>query len=396
MITQKEGHMKTYYRVQAEIDLDAIYENAKRAKELTAPGTKFMAIVKADGYGHGAVQVAKELEPIADAYGVAILEEGIELRQNGIDKPILILGFTPQPLYEPMIQYHIATAVFQYDMAKKISDAAVKLGETASIHISLDTGMSRIGFALTEESLDTIQKIAELPNLHIEGCFSHFARMDEVDKTKANLQFEQYMDFLNKMEQRGITIPVRHISNSAGIMEMQSVNLDMVRDGICLYGLYPSEEVKKDRLPLRPAMQWKTWVSYVKKLPAGIEIGYGGTYTTERETIVATVPVGYADGYPRALSNKGHVLIHGQRVPIIGRICMDQFMIDVTDVPDVCEGDAIMLFGEQDGEVLSVEEVAEQAYSFNYELVCAVGKRVPRVYYRKGEIVGTSDHYPEY
>ena len=236
--------MKTYYRVQADIDLDAIYKNAENAKKLTKPGTKFMAIVKADAYGHGAIPVAKVLDPIADAYGVAILEEGIELRQAGITKPILILGFTPAPLYPSMIEYDIATAVFQYDMAKKMSDAAVQLGKKAKIHISLDTGMSRIGFALTEESLQTICKINQLPGIEIEGCFSHFARMDEKDKTKAEQQFSRYETFVHKMEQAGVKIPVKHISNSAGIMEMPKVNEDMVRDGICLYGLYPSEEVK--------------------------------------------------------------------------------------------------------------------------------------------------------
>ena len=314
--------MKTYYRVQADIDLDAIYKNAENAKKLTKPGTKFMAIVKADAYGHGAIPVAKVLDPIADAYGVAILEEGIELRQAGITKPILILGFTPAPLYPSMIEYDIATAVFQYDMAKKMSDAAVQLGKKAKIHISLDTGMSRIGFALTEESLQTICKINQLPGIEIEGCFSHFARMDEKDKTKAEQQFSRYETFVHKMEQAGVKIPVKHISNSAGIMEMPKVNEDMVRDGICLYGLYPSEEVNKERLPLEPAMQWKTYVSYVKELEAGIEIGYGGTYTTTKPTMVATIPVGYADGYARSLSGKGCVLIHGQRAPILVKIPM--------------------------------------------------------------------------
>ena len=295
-----------------------------------------------------------------------------------------------------MIEYDIATAVFQYDMAKKMSDAAVQLGKKAKIHISLDTGMSRIGFALTEESLQTICKINQLPGIEIEGCFSHFARMDEKDKTKAEQQFSRYETFVHKMEQAGVKIPVKHISNSAGIMEMPKVNEDMVRDGICLYGLYPSEEVNKERLPLEPAMQWKTYVSYVKELEAGIEIGYGGTYTTTKPTMVATIPVGYADGYARSLSGKGCVLIHGQRAPILGRICMDQFMVDVTDIPGTAEGDECMLFGEQEGKILSVEEVSELAGSFNYEFVCDVGRRVPRVFYQNGKAVETKDYYPEY
>lgn len=323
------------------------------------------------------------------------MEEGIELRQAGITKPILILGFTPAPLYPSMIEYDIATAVFQYDMAKKMSDAAVQLGKKAKIHISLDTGMSRIGFALTEESLQTICKINQLPGIEIEGCFSHFARMDEKDKTKAEQQFSRYETFVHKMEQAGVKIPVKHISNSAGIMEMPKVNEDMVRDGICLYGLYPSEEVNKERLPLEPAMQWKTYVSYVKELEAGIEIGYGGTYTTTKPTMVATIPVGYADGYARSLSGKGCVLIHGQRAPILGRICMDQFMVDVTDIPDVKNEDEVILIGRDGDECITMEEVGGLSGRFNYEFACDLGKRIPRVYIHGGRIIGTRDHFSE-
>ena len=388
--------MKEYYRVYADIDLDAIYENVKNAKALLKKDTKMMAIVKADGYGHGAVEVARQIDELVDAYGVAILEEGIELRKAGFTKPILILGYTPKPLYPAMIRYDIATAVFTMEMAKEISDTAVAMHKNANIHIKLDTGMSRIGFAITKESKEIIEQIAKLPGIEIKGCFSHFARMDEKDKTKAEQQFSRYETFVHKMEQAGVKIPVKHISNSAGIMEMPKVNEDMVRDGICLYGLYPSEEVNKERLPLEPAMQWKTYVSYVKELEAGIEIGYGGTYTTTKPTMVATIPVGYADGYARSLSGKGCVLIHGQRAPILGRICMDQFMVDVTDIPGTAEGDECILFGEQEGEILSVEEVSELAGSFNYEFVCDVGRRVPRVFYQNGKAVETKDYYPEY
>lgn len=388
--------MKKYYRVWAEIDLDAIYHNVVAAKALTKPGTRLMAVIKADGYGHGAVQLADVLDPVADAYGVAILEEGVELRQAGVTKPILILGYTPTPLYEPMLEYDIMTAVFTLEMAQKISETAVRMGKTAKIHIKLDTGMSRIGFKQDMESLEMIKQIAALPGIQIDGCFTHFARMDERDKTKAKEQFRRYMDFIAQMETAGISIPVKHVSNSAGIMEMPEVHLDMVRDGICIYGLYPSEEVVKERLPLIPAMQWKAYVSYVKTLPAGVEIGYGGTYTTTKETIVATIPVGYADGYPRSLSNQGCVLIHGQRAPILGRICMDQFMVDVSEISDVQTGDLVTLFGTDGDEVLSVEEVANLSGSFHYEFVCDVGKRVPRVYYRHGEIIGTHDNYPEF
>lgn len=319
----------------------------------------------------------------------------IELRQAGITKPILILGFTPAPLYPSMIEYDIATAVFQYDMAKKMSDAAVQLGKRQK-YISVWTRMSRIGFALTEESLQTICKINQLPGIEIEGCFSHFARMDEKDKTKAEQQFSRYETFVHKMEQAGVKIPVKHISNSAGIMEMPKVNEDMVRDGICLYGLYPSEEVNKERLPLEPAMQWKTYVSYVKELEAGIEIGYGGTYTTTKPTMVATIPVGYADGYA-ALCLVRDVSLFTDREHRswdasvwISLWWMSLIFREQRKVTNVC------FFGEQEGKILSVEEVSELAGSFNYEFVCDVGRRVPRVFYQNGKAVETKDYYPEY
>ena len=332
------GNIKQYYRVQADINLDAIYQNVVNAKKLLRPGTKIMAVVKADGYGHGAIETAGVLDSIVDAYGVAILEEGIELRQAGFTKPVLILGFTPEQQYAAMIEYNITATVFQYDMAQKMSSAALKAGKKAHIHIALDTGMGRIGFKQDDESLEIIKQIAGLKGISVDGCFTHFARMDEKDKTKAKLQFERYMSFVKRIEDAGIELPVKHVSNSAGIIEMQETNLDMVRDGISVYGMYPSDEVCKDRLKLIPAMEIKAYVSFVKTLEAGSEIGYGGTFTTTRETKVATIPVGYADGYPRALSGKGHVLIHGRRAPILGRVCMDQFMADVTDIDNVKEG----------------------------------------------------------
>lgn len=387
---------KQYYRVQAQINLDAIYENVVNAKKLLKPGTKIMAVVKADGYGHGAVETAGAIDGIVDSYGVAILEEGIELRQAGFTKPILIFGFTPEPQYMAMADYNITAAVFQYDMAAKMSEAALKINKKAHIHIALDTGMGRIGFKQDNESLNIIKKIAKLPGISIDGCFTHFARMDEKDKTKAKLQFGRYMSFVKRIEDEGIELPVKHVSNSAGIIEMQEVNLDMVRYGISLYGMYPSGEVAKDRIKLVPAMELKAFVSFVKTVEAGCEIGYGGTFTTTRKTEIATIPVGYADGYPRALSGKGHVLIHGKLAPVIGRVCMDQFMVDVTDIAGVCEGDIVTLAGHDGDGYISIEELAEMAHSFNYEFVCDISKRVPRVYYRNGEIAGTKDYYPGY
>lgn len=388
--------MKEYYRVYADIDLDAIYENVKNAKALLKKDTKMMAIVKADGYGHGAVEVAREIDELVDAYGVAILEEGIELRKAGFTKPILILGYTPKPLYPAMIRYDIATAVFTMEMAKEISDTAVAMHKNANIHIKLDTGMSRIGFAITKESKEIIEQIAKLPGIEIKGCFSHFARMDEKDKTKANEQFAKFTKMVNALEKDGVDLGIRHISNSAGIMEAPEVQMDMVRNGICLYGLYPSEEVQKERLPLKPAMELKAYVSYVKTLEPGVEIGYGGTYTTTKKTRVATIPVGYADGYSRCLSGKGSVLIHGKKAPILGRVCMDQFMVDVTDIDNVCVGDRVTLFGKDGDSCITIEEISAMAHSFNYEFVCDIGKRIPRVYYRHGKVIETKDYYPDY
>ncbi len=388
--------MKEYYRVYADIDLDAIYENVKNAKALLKKDTKMMAIVKADGYGHGAVEVARQIDELVDAYGVAILEEGIELRKAGFTKPILILGYTPKPLYPAMIRYDIATAVFTMEMAKEISDTAVAMHKNANIHIKLDTGMSRIGFAITKESKEIIEQIAKLPGIEIKGCFSHFARMDEKDKTKANEQFAKFTKMVNALEKDGVDLGIRHISNSAGIMEAPEVQMDMVRNGICLYGLYPSEEVQKERLPLKPAMGLKAYVSYVKTLEPGVEIGYGGTYTTTKKTRVATIPVGYADGYSRCLSGKGSVLIHGKKAPILGRVCMDQFMVDVTDIDNVCVGDRVTLFGKDGDSCITIEEISAMAHSFNYEFVCDIGKRIPRVYYRHGKVIETKDYYPDY
>lgn len=385
--------MKNYYRVKAEINLDAVYENVLNAKKKLSSGTLLCGIVKADGYGHGAVQVARTIDSLVDWYGVAVLEEGIELRKNGIKKPVLILGYTPEPLYPEMIEYDIDTAVFTYEMAEKISEAAVKAGKPGRIHIALDTGMSRIGFKCDEKSAEIIRQISALPGIQIDGCFSHFATMDEKDKTKAYAQFRKFREMTDRLEAMGVNIPIKHIANSAAIMEAPDTHMDMARDGICVYGLYPSEEVDKSKLLLKPAMEIKAYVSYVKTLEPGVEIGYGGTYTTSREARIATIPVGYADGYPRSLSNKGSVLIHGKRAKITGRICMDQFMVDVTDIPDVKTGDEVTLIGRDGSEFISVEEAAGLSGSFNYEFVCDIGKRVPREYFRNGKKVGDRDYF---
>ena len=385
--------MKEFFRVHADVHLDRICNNIKRTREIVKKDAKIMAIVKADAYGHGAIPVSKVLDPLVDAYGVAMIEEAVELREAGIDKPILILGFTPKPYMEQLVKYDVTSAVFTLEMAQWLSKEAVAQNRTAKLHIKLDTGMSRIGFALTQENISVIQEIAQLPNIEITGCFTHFATADEKDLTFTKEQMRRYVDYVERLEQAGVHIPVKHISNSAGIMMMPEANMDMVRSGISTYGLYPSPEVDFSRLFLEPAMELKTYISYVKELEAGVGISYGCTYHTSRRTKVATIPVGYADGYPRALSSKGYVLIHGQKAPILGRVCMDQFMVDVTEISDVKMGDEVTLMGRDGEAFLSVEELADMSYSFNYEFVCDVGKRVPRCYYYNGEKVGTSESH---
>lgn len=382
----EEFHSK-YYRASANIDLDAICNNIDNTRKILGYETKLMVILKADGYGHGAVPIAKALLDMAvDSFGIAILEEGIELRKAGIDKPILVLGYTPKGQYKKLVEYNITQTIFQYNTAKDLSEEALSQGKTAKVHIKVDTGMSRIGFFDDEESIEEIKKISELKGIEIEGIFSHFACADEEDKTSANGQLMRFLAFTKKLEEEGIHIPIKHIANSAAIIDIPEAKLDMVRSGIATYGLYPSEEVKKDVLALKPAMEIKSHVSYVKEVESGVGVSYGSTYVTKGKTKIATIPVGYGDGYPRQLSSKGRVLIHGMSAPIIGRVCMDQFMVDVTNIPDVCQGDTVTLIGRDKEEFISVEEVANMSYSFNYEFICNVGKRIPRIYYRNNKV----------
>ncbi len=375
-------------RVYAEINLDAICKNIQNAMEKVGKDTKLMAIIKTDAYGHGAVPVARALAQIGTyAFGVATVEEAVQLRQAGLQNPILILGYVFPADYERLIENDIMHAVFQYETAKVLSEKAVALGKTVKIHIKLDTGMGRIGMQPTEESLLEIEKIAALKNLEVNGIFTHFACADEADKTSCNRQKEKYLDFVQKLDARGVQIPIKHMCNSAGIIEFDGNFLNMVRSGIMTYGLYPSEEVNKANFQLHPALQLKSHVAYVKTVGKGFTVSYGSTYVTDKDaTVIATVPVGYGDGYPRALSNKGKVLIHGQTAPIVGRVCMDQFMVDVTDIPNVKQGDTVTLVGTDGGCCISVEDVADNAFSFNYEFCCGINKRVPRVYIRNGEV----------
>lgn len=372
--------MRQFDRTYAEVNLQAIRHNIEEARRNIKPDTKIMAIVKANAYGHGAVPVAKALVSQVDAYGVAMIEEALELRDAGIDKMILILGYTGEEWFDQLVKQRISQTIYTYDMAEKLSEIAVSFGKQTPIQIKVDTGMGRIGFAPTEESLDLVVKISQLPGVFIEGIFTHFARADEKTIEAAREPFARYMEFVQGLEERGIRIPIRHVSNSASIIGFPEANLDMVRSGITTYGLYPSEEVSKEIMKLQPAMEWKSRISFVKKVEPGTSISYGGTFTAESPMMVATVPVGYADGMKRDLSGKGRVLVHGEYAPILGRVCMDQFMIDVTEIPDVKIGDVVTIFGKDGGECIPVEEIAELSHSFNYEFVCSITDRVPRKY----------------
>lgn len=369
-------------RICAYISLNNIEKNMECFKRLIKPDTKIMAVIKADGYGHGAVKIAERIEylPYLFGFAVATAEEAIELRNSGVKKPILILGYTFSEDYEELINKEIRLSVFTYEMLQDINNTAKSLSKNAYVHIKLDTGMSRIGIQPDEDGIEFVKKVFECENISVEGMFTHLARADEYDKTKANAQIRKYNEFVGELEKIGLNIPIKHVSNSASIIELSDANLDMVRAGITLYGLWPSNEVDKSITPLYPALRLVSHVSFVKNLEAGREISYGGTYVTEGVKRIATIPCGYADGIPRGLSNKGYVLIHGQKANITGRVCMDQFMVDVTDIENVNVRDEVVIIGEQGSEVITAEEVGDISGRFNYELVCDISKRVPRVY----------------
>ena len=367
------------------IDLDAISHNFQAVAEKA--GVPVMAVVKANAYGHGAVPVARLLEDRCAFFGVSSLSEALELRHADIKTPILILGHSPVSTFPDLVRYDIQPAIFSLEDAQILSEEAQKQGKTIPFHFVVDTGMSRIGFQPTEACADLCRKIADLPGLETEGIFSHFATADEENLAKATAQAAQFDAFCQMLKSRGVTPKFCHLDNSAGIMNFCN-HYNMVRAGIVLYGLYPSEEVPKEILPLKPAMSWHSNISCLKWLPAGREISYGGTYITEKDTHIATIPVGYADGYRRNLSGKFYVLIRGKKAPILGRVCMDQMMVDVTDIPDVQPGDDVVLMGES----ISAETIAKACDSFNYEQVCSVSRRVPRQYILDGKPAFTVDY----
>ncbi len=368
---------------QLIIDLDAIRHNIRAVHERA--GVPVMAIIKADAYGHGAVEIARHIDGDCAFFGVSSILEALELRQAGIEKPILILGYTPVAAFPEAIRQSIRPAIFRYEDALALSQAAMALGMTAKFHIAVDTGMSRIGFQVTPEEADICARIAALPNVEAEGLFSHLATADCADLTRARHQAALFDQFDEMLHSRGVTIRLRHLDNSAGVMNFHC-KYELVRSGIVTYGMYPSTEVDPSVLDLRPALRWESRITHLKTLEPGREIGYGGTYTTTRPTRVATVPVGYADGYRRNLSGRFYVLIRGKKAPILGRICMDQMMVDVTEIPDAALNDTVVLVGKSGDLNISVEEIAAQGDSFNYEFVCGISRRVPRVYLLGGEV----------
>lgn len=373
----------------AEINLDNLKHNIMEIKKIISSTSRLCAIVKADGYGHGAVEVAREALACGASYlGVSFIDEALELRENDITASILILGFTPENQFDKIIEYNITQTVYNFESAVILSENALKRNKKAKVHIKIDTGMSRIGFCPETCSTFEMKKLFSLKGLEVEGIFTHFARADERDKSFTNEQFQIFTEAVKAIEDGGCEIPIKHAANSAGILQYPETHLDMVRPGIILYGLYPSDEVTKNLISLKPLMSLKTRVSHVKVLPKGKAISYGGTYITQRQSVIATLPVGYADGFLRLLSSRAQVLIKGQRAPVVGRICMDQCMVDVTDIQGpVSIGDEVILIGDDGNHKISAEKIAKLTGTINYEVVCGISKRVPRVYVKDGKIL---------
>ena len=379
--------MKKFERVKAVVSLDAIAHNFAEMKKNIAKGTKIVAVIKADGYGHGAEAIARLIEDYDYIWGfaTATAEEALELRHAGITKPVLILGLVFEEYYEELAANDVRITISDLNTAVEYAKAGARIGKNVHIHLALDTGMTRIGYADIPENAVKIEEISKIPNLVIEGMFTHFARADEFDRSPALVQLDRYLRFADLLEKRGVHIPVRHCSNSAGIIRVPEANLNAVRAGITIYGIYPSNEVERDIVKLIPAMELKSHISYIKTVEPGAAFSYGGTFTAKKEMKVATIPVGYADGYPRSLSNKGWVLIHGKKAPILGRVCMDQFMVDITKIPDAKAGDEVTLIGKDGKEFISIEKFGDLSGRFSYEFACDISKRVPRVYIKDGK-----------
>lgn len=372
-------------RVYAGINLSAVLHNLEEMHKNIDKNTKIVAVIKTDGYGHGALPIAKAIEhvPYLWGYAVATADEAMALIDDGRKKPIIILGISFAEQFDTIIRNDIRPCVCDFDTAKKLSEIAVAKDKICHIHIKIDTGMSRIGFQVNEDTANIIAEIAKLPNVEVEGIFTHFANADELDKTPTFIQMDMFKHMCQMLKERGVNIPIKHCSNSAGIVDIPEANMNMVRAGIILYGLWPSNEVNKRSMDLQPVMSLKSHISYIKNLEEGRKVSYGGTYITPHTQRIATVPVGYGDGYARSLSNKGYVLVRGQKAPICGRICMDQFMIDVSQIEGVRVGDAVTLLGQDGQYQITMEELGDMSERFNYEFACLLTPRVPRVYYEK-------------
>lgn len=389
--------MKTYSRVYAEINLDAILHNMEQMRGLLKEDTKIMGVIKTDGYGHGAVPIGRELEKLEYTWGyaTATVEEAEILRRNGLKKPILILGATFPEQYQAIADLELRANVYSSRQAEQMEEAAAKMNKNMMVHVKIDTGLSRLGFQVTEKAADEIARISKMPHIIMEGIFTHFAKSDARDKNMANQQLESFAKMKQMLEERNVEIPMIHCSNSAAIIDMPEANMNVVRAGISLYGMWPSDEVKKENINLAPVLSLKSCIVFLKELEKGRVISYGATYETSKNQRIATIPVGYGDGYPRSLSNKGYVLIHGKKAPICGRICMDQFMVDVTDIPEAKEGDIVTLVGKDHGAEITMEDIGDLSGRFNYEFACDLGKRIPRVYVKNGEVVETRDYFGE-
>ncbi|MBR5137010.1 MAG: alanine racemase [Clostridia bacterium] len=380
-------------RAWAEIDLDAIRSNLMEIRKVLRPNTKVCAVVKADAYGHGVKEVANFYTQCGvDYFAVSMADEAIQLRLLGIDKPILILGYTDPVRADELVKHKITQSIFDLDMAKALSEAAIRQNTKIKVHIKIDTGMSRVGFRAGYNAVKAITEISKLPGIIIEGMFTHFATADETDRAYTEYQFDLFEGVAEELDRVGIHIPVRHVANSAAVMMYPETQLDMVRPGIILYGMYPSNEVDKERLHLSPVMSLKANITLIKTIYEGDTVSYGRTFTAPKDMRIATVPIGYADGYMRSLSNKGYMLVNGQRAAVVGRVCMDQCMIDVTNIQgDIRVGDEVVVYGSQSygeySDTISIEEVAESCGMINYEMSCIIGKRIPRVYKQGGEIV---------
>jgi len=379
--------------VWAEVDLEAIAHNVRELRRITDPGADLMAVVKANAYGHGVIEVTrKALENGADSMGVARIEEGIELRKAGFKESVLIFGYTPPALAHKLIAFDLTQTVWSYNTAKALSHIAVSSNKKIKVHLKVDTGMGRLGLLpdcsrppATEQNLignaiREVESIESLAGLEMEGVYTHFATADSSDKTYAGKQFEIFLDFLNELRRIGINPPLCHAANSAAIIDMPETHLDMVRAGIAIYGLYPSDEVNKRRIALKPAMTLKSKIVHLKKVPPGFKVSYGSIYQTPKSTTIASIPVGYADGFNRLISSRGHMLVRGRKAPIVGRVCMDQTMLDVGHIPDVNLEDEVVIFGRQEDESITIDEIAAILNTINYEIVSALTARVPIIY----------------